>query len=94
KNAAIMVLDKDASVTLIDTALKLIFDASSSAKLRENIAKLAKPDATIEIVNEIEKLLDKKPSGNMNAYKLSSKKSDVGGNTGMLQAVLIRSRYK
>jgi UDP-N-acetylglucosamine--N-acetylmuramyl-(pentapeptide) pyrophosphoryl-undecaprenol N-acetylglucosamine transferase len=93
KDAAIMVLDKDARVTLVDTALKLIFDASSSAKLRENIAKLAKPDATIEIVNEIEKLLDKKP-GNMHAYKLSSKRSDAGGNTGMLQAVLIRSRYK
>jgi UDP-N-acetylglucosamine--N-acetylmuramyl-(pentapeptide) pyrophosphoryl-undecaprenol N-acetylglucosamine transferase len=94
KNAAMMVLDKDANETLVDAALKLIFDATASALLRENIAKLAKPDATTQIVNEIEKLLDKKPAGDTHAYKLSSNRADAGGNSGRLQTVLIRSRYK
>ena len=94
KNAAIMVLDKDANETLVDTALKLIFDPRGSASLSENIAKLAKPDATNEIVNEIEKLLDNKPAGDTHAYKLSSNRPDAGGNSGRLQTVLIRSRYK
>jgi UDP-N-acetylglucosamine--N-acetylmuramyl-(pentapeptide) pyrophosphoryl-undecaprenol N-acetylglucosamine transferase len=57
QDAAIVVPDKDANATLIDTALKLIFDASHSARLQQNIARLAKPDATNDIVNEIEKII-------------------------------------
>lgn len=96
KDAAVMVLDKDANTTLIDTALNLVFDASRSAKLRENIALLAKPDATSDIVNEIEKLLDEKSvEGNMQSYKLSSNDSDtLEKNAGTLQTVLVRSRYQ
>jgi UDP-N-acetylglucosamine--N-acetylmuramyl-(pentapeptide) pyrophosphoryl-undecaprenol N-acetylglucosamine transferase len=96
RDAAVMVLDKDANATLIDTALNLVFDASRSAKLRENIALLAKPDATSDIVNEIEKLLDEKSvEGNMQSYKLSSNDSDtLGKNAGTLQTVLVRNRYQ
>jgi len=57
KDAAIVVADREASDKLVDTALSLMFDASRSAKLRENIALFAKPNATRDIVDEIEKLL-------------------------------------
>ena len=94
KDAAILVTDKDANSMLVDTALNLIFDATRSAKLAENIAKLAKPRATSDIVNEIEKLLDEKSvDGKMQSYKLSSDDSHTGGNdSGRLQTVLVRSR--
>ena len=72
QDAAIVVADKDANETLVDTALKLIFDASHSARLEQNIARLAKPDATNDIVNEIEKLLKtKSPEGEQKVFKLS-----------------------
>lgn len=57
KDAAVMVADKDARAKLVDEALKLLFDESRAKKLSENIALLAKPSATEDIVNEIEKLI-------------------------------------
>lgn len=57
KDAAIMISDKDAKSKLVDEALKLLFDEQRAKKLSDNIAKLAKPDATENIVDEIEKLL-------------------------------------
>ena len=57
KDAAVMVKDKDARQVLVDEMLKLLFDESRSQKLRENIATLARPQATEDIVNEIEKLI-------------------------------------
>lgn len=57
KNAAVMVLDKDAEKTLVDDALKLLFDEQRCIKLSQNIAALAKPNATEDIVTEIEKLI-------------------------------------
>lgn len=60
KDAAIVVPDKEANDKLIDTALSLMFDASRSARLRENISLFAKPNATRDIVDEIEKLLKRK----------------------------------
>jgi UDP-N-acetylglucosamine--N-acetylmuramyl-(pentapeptide) pyrophosphoryl-undecaprenol N-acetylglucosamine transferase len=57
KDAAIMIADKDASITLVDDALKLLFDEQRAQKLRGNITQLAKPNATEDIVNEIEKLI-------------------------------------
>jgi len=94
KDAAILVPDKDAASILVDAALKLIFDGSRTAKLSENIAKLAKPRATSDIVNEIEKLLDEKSvDGRLQSYKLSSGDSHTSGNnSGRLQTVLVRSR--
>jgi UDP-N-acetylglucosamine--N-acetylmuramyl-(pentapeptide) pyrophosphoryl-undecaprenol N-acetylglucosamine transferase len=57
KDAAVMIADKDASSTLVDEALKLLFDEQRAQKLRENITRLAKPNATEDIVTEIEKLI-------------------------------------
>jgi UDP-N-acetylglucosamine--N-acetylmuramyl-(pentapeptide) pyrophosphoryl-undecaprenol N-acetylglucosamine transferase len=57
KDAAILVTDRDAKDKLVDSALKLLADEQQANKLRINIAKLAKPDATKDIVNEIERLI-------------------------------------
>lgn len=57
KEAAVMVNDKEAEARLVEEALKLLFDESRALKLSVNIARLAKPDATMHIVNEIEKLI-------------------------------------
>lgn len=57
RDAALIVADKDARESLVDTALKLLFDDQRAGKLRENAGALARPDATSDIVNEIEKLI-------------------------------------
>ncbi len=57
KDAAVMVADRDARGKLVDEALKLLFDEQRANKLGENISRLAKPAATEDIVNEIEKLI-------------------------------------
>jgi UDP-N-acetylglucosamine--N-acetylmuramyl-(pentapeptide) pyrophosphoryl-undecaprenol N-acetylglucosamine transferase len=57
KDAAVIITDKEASSTLVDEALKLLFDEQRAQKLRENITRLAKPNATEDIVSEIEKLI-------------------------------------
>lgn len=57
KNAALVVPDKEASEKLVEEALKLLFDEQRANQLRESIAHLAKPNATRDIVNEIEKLI-------------------------------------
>lgn len=55
--AAQLVTDKDAKTQLVAEAMKLLFDETRAEMLSENIGKLAKPNATSEIVNEIEKLI-------------------------------------
>lgn len=94
KNAALLITDADANATLIDTALDLIFDGDKSDKLRNNIADFARPNATRDIVNEIEKLLEGKSADNkLESYKLSGSNSHPGaGNSKTLQTVLVRSR--
>lgn len=62
KDAAVLVNDRDARKTLVDEALKLLFDEQRAARLSENIKKLARPRATEDIVNEIEKLIEEKTS--------------------------------
>jgi UDP-N-acetylglucosamine--N-acetylmuramyl-(pentapeptide) pyrophosphoryl-undecaprenol N-acetylglucosamine transferase len=57
KDAALLVADKDARENLVDEALKLLFDEQLAAKLGVNIKKLARPNATEDIVNEIEKII-------------------------------------
>src|SRR5688572_3249036 len=96
KNAAIMVSDKDADATLVDAALRLIVDAKRMSQLEENISKLAKPEATNDIVNEIEKLLDEKSKQeHTQSYSLSSRdRHGKGDNANTLQTVLVRSKYK
>lgn len=58
KSAAILVKDSEARQNLIREALKLLYDEKLTAELGANIAALAKPNATEDIVNEIEKLIE------------------------------------
>jgi UDP-N-acetylglucosamine--N-acetylmuramyl-(pentapeptide) pyrophosphoryl-undecaprenol N-acetylglucosamine transferase len=55
--AAFMIKDAEAGSKLIDAALKLLHDESQCKKFSGNIAKLGKPDASQQIVDEIEKLI-------------------------------------
>ena len=57
EGAAIMIKDADANKSLVSESLKLLFDEQQCDKLKENIGRLAKPNATAEIVDEIEKLI-------------------------------------
>ena len=61
EQAAIMIKDAQANSTLINEALKLMHDEASCKKLAANIYKLAKPEATKQIVDEIEKLIIQQP---------------------------------
>jgi UDP-N-acetylglucosamine--N-acetylmuramyl-(pentapeptide) pyrophosphoryl-undecaprenol N-acetylglucosamine transferase len=56
-DAAIMVRDVDAAISLVSESLKLIYDEVTCDRLKTNISKWAKPQATEEIVDEIEKLM-------------------------------------
>jgi UDP-N-acetylglucosamine--N-acetylmuramyl-(pentapeptide) pyrophosphoryl-undecaprenol N-acetylglucosamine transferase len=57
KDAALLITDKEAKDRLVDEALRLLFDEQLSAKLTNNIKKLARPNATEDIVNEIDRLI-------------------------------------
>lgn len=57
RQAAVFIKDKDAGHVLVEEALKLLFDEQRANKLSTNIKAMAKPDATVEIVNEIERLI-------------------------------------
>lgn len=59
KNAAILVKDSEAKEGLVNALLDLLQDNKRQTELSENIKHLAKPNATNDIVNEIEKLLKK-----------------------------------
>ncbi|MBL0740134.1 undecaprenyldiphospho-muramoylpentapeptide beta-N-acetylglucosaminyltransferase [Chryseolinea lacunae] len=94
KDAAWMVPDKEAGARLVDEALKLLFDKQRADKLSENIAKLARPDATATIVNEIEKLIAAKsahkgkPQGEQMYYE--SRRSDPTFDANRLQPVMVK----
>jgi UDP-N-acetylglucosamine--N-acetylmuramyl-(pentapeptide) pyrophosphoryl-undecaprenol N-acetylglucosamine transferase len=57
KEAAILVKDSEASEKLVETAVKLIKDDAQQQILKQNIAKLAMPNAADRIANEILKLV-------------------------------------
>lgn len=57
-DAAIMVRDVDAPETLVKKAVELFKDEARMEILSQNIAGMAKPNATKAIVNEITKLID------------------------------------
>jgi UDP-N-acetylglucosamine--N-acetylmuramyl-(pentapeptide) pyrophosphoryl-undecaprenol N-acetylglucosamine transferase len=57
RQAAVLVTDKNATTSLVNEALKLLFDIQRAANLSANITAMAKPFATRDIVNEIEKLI-------------------------------------
>jgi len=60
KEAAVLVTDSEAREKLLSSAEALLKDAKTQSQLRENIIKLAKPNATSEIVDEIEQLIGSK----------------------------------
>jgi UDP-N-acetylglucosamine--N-acetylmuramyl-(pentapeptide) pyrophosphoryl-undecaprenol N-acetylglucosamine transferase len=53
-NAALMIADKEAKEKLADEVLKLIYDEKECVELSENMKQLGKPDATRDIVRELE----------------------------------------
>lgn len=57
ENAAALVKDVQAKEILVSEALKLVYDEGRCEKLSGQIAKLAKPNATSDIVDEIEKMI-------------------------------------
>ncbi|MCX8490127.1 MAG: undecaprenyldiphospho-muramoylpentapeptide beta-N-acetylglucosaminyltransferase [Cyclobacteriaceae bacterium] len=57
EGAALVVKDSKAKESLVSEVMKLIYDEQLSDKLSLNISKWAKPQATEDIVNEIEKLI-------------------------------------
>lgn len=57
KNAALLVKDSDAKENLIPTAIKLLNNEEERTNLTNEISKLGKPNATADIVNEIEKII-------------------------------------
>lgn len=57
KNAAILLRERDADAQFQDTISDLIQNESLQAKLSANIKKLARPEATKDIVDEISTLL-------------------------------------
>lgn len=93
KDAALMVPDKEADIRLVDEALKLMFNKHRGEVLMNNIAKLAKPNATIEIVNEIEKLLHEKSGTGYTSTRSTTltteRKNNPQDNAGTLQTVII-----
>lgn len=58
RKAAVIVKDKDAEHTLVQLALDMAKDEKGNKILAENIRKMAIPDASKRIANEVIKLLD------------------------------------
>lgn len=57
QNAALLVTDAYASRDLIETAIRLLEDPGKQKELKNNIAKLARPEAATEIAQEVIKLI-------------------------------------
>ena len=57
-NAALLVKDRDAVKSLVQTFFDLVTDEEQIKELSENIKKLAKPNATIEIIDACETIID------------------------------------
>jgi len=60
KDAALLVKDSDAKKDLVPAALTLLKDAAHIVQLSENIKKLGKLDADVQIAEEVYKLVNKK----------------------------------
>lgn len=61
--AAIHVRDRDAAQQLAPEILNLFHNAQKRSELAENIVKLAKPEATEHIVDEVFRLMEEKNNG-------------------------------
>ena len=58
KKAAICIKDAEARMALLPKAITVVNDAAQLTALSQNIAKMGKPNATREIVDEILKLVN------------------------------------
>lgn len=58
QNAALLVTDAYVHRDLIETAIRLLEDPGKQKELKNNIAKLARPDAATEIAHEVIKLIN------------------------------------
>ncbi|MDH5396509.1 MAG: undecaprenyldiphospho-muramoylpentapeptide beta-N-acetylglucosaminyltransferase [Cyclobacteriaceae bacterium] len=58
KNAAVLVKDEEAVEGLVTRALKLLYDQSKSKMLSENIKALGKPQATKDIVDQLNLIIN------------------------------------
>ncbi|TGE25321.1 undecaprenyldiphospho-muramoylpentapeptide beta-N-acetylglucosaminyltransferase [Hymenobacter aquaticus] len=59
KDAALLVSDADAPAQLYDQALALLHDPARQQQLRQNVSRLAHPNATTTIVDELLALMDR-----------------------------------
>jgi UDP-N-acetylglucosamine--N-acetylmuramyl-(pentapeptide) pyrophosphoryl-undecaprenol N-acetylglucosamine transferase len=59
KGAAVLITDEHASVRLYDETLRLLSDPERQRQLSERVHELARPNATISIVDELFKLVKK-----------------------------------
>ena len=60
RGAAIMVTDADAGQQLVDTMLDTVADSEKTASLSSNVLQMALRDAAERIVDEVEKIIEKK----------------------------------
>jgi UDP-N-acetylglucosamine--N-acetylmuramyl-(pentapeptide) pyrophosphoryl-undecaprenol N-acetylglucosamine transferase len=60
RGAAIMVTDADAGQQLVDTMLDIVADSEKTASLSNNVLQMALRDAAERIVDEVEKIIEKK----------------------------------
>lgn len=60
QQAAVLVTDKEASAKLVEEALRLLFDNQRIKQLQFNITAMARPFATRDIVDEVERLIEVK----------------------------------
>jgi UDP-N-acetylglucosamine--N-acetylmuramyl-(pentapeptide) pyrophosphoryl-undecaprenol N-acetylglucosamine transferase len=58
-NAAMLITDKDAPKTLINTCIELIKDTKKMSEMQEKLKQIAKPQATETIANRIASLIEK-----------------------------------
>jgi UDP-N-acetylglucosamine--N-acetylmuramyl-(pentapeptide) pyrophosphoryl-undecaprenol N-acetylglucosamine transferase len=58
-NAAMLITDKDAPQTLINTCIELIKDTKKMSEMQEKLKHIAKPQATETIANRIASLIEK-----------------------------------
>ncbi|MBQ6079853.1 MAG: undecaprenyldiphospho-muramoylpentapeptide beta-N-acetylglucosaminyltransferase [Muribaculaceae bacterium] len=60
RDAAIMVTDADAGAQLVDTMLATVADEAKTAELGSNVLQMALRDAAERIVDEVEKIIERK----------------------------------
>lgn len=63
RGAALMITDDNARQTLVDEALHLLFDEQRASTMAKNMLAMAKPHATEDIVNELEKIMGIRANG-------------------------------